>query len=109
MDEKKKQGTLNGDTKNENGGHKNDELKNLIARYVAEAIKNEKATWEKIFQTESYRKERTPRRWLQCRQRTEQRLKWTKDKRILKMKDSSMYPKEPNLRRQRNWRLKICL
>ena len=28
MDEKKKQGTLNGDTKNENGGHKNDELKN---------------------------------------------------------------------------------
>lgn len=45
MDEKKKQGTLNGDTKNENGGHKNDELKNLIARYVAEAIKNEKATW----------------------------------------------------------------
>ena len=22
------------------------------------------------------------------------------------MKDSSMYPKEPNLRRQRNWRLK---
>ena len=46
MDEKKKQGTLNGDTKNENGGHKNDELKNLIARYVAEAIKNEKATWE---------------------------------------------------------------
>ena len=49
MDEKKKQGTLNGDTKNENGGHKNDELKNLIARYVAEAIKNEKATWEKDF------------------------------------------------------------
>ena len=47
MDEKKKQGTLNGDTKNENGGHKNDELKNLIAGYVAEAIKNEKATWEK--------------------------------------------------------------
>lgn len=27
MDEKKKQGTLNGDTKNENRGHKNDELK----------------------------------------------------------------------------------
>ena len=49
MDEKKKQGTLNGDTKNENGGHKNDELKNLIAGYVAEAIKNEKATWEKRF------------------------------------------------------------
>ena len=49
MDEKKKQGTLNGDTKNENGGHKNDELKNLIAGYVAEAIKNEKATWEKDF------------------------------------------------------------
>lgn len=49
MDEKKKQGTLNGDTKNENGGHKNDELKNLIASYVAEAIKNEKATWEKDF------------------------------------------------------------
>ena len=49
MDEKKKQGTLNGDTKNENGGHKNDELKNFIASYVAEAIKNEKATWEKIF------------------------------------------------------------
>ena len=49
MDEKKKQGTLNGDTKNENGGHKNDELKNLIARYIAEAIKNEKATWEKDF------------------------------------------------------------
>ena len=41
MDEKKKQGTLNGDTKNENGGHKNDELKNLIAGYVA--------TWEKDF------------------------------------------------------------
>ena len=39
----------NGDTKNENGGHKNDELKNLIAGYVAEAIKNEKATWEKDF------------------------------------------------------------
>ena len=49
MDEKKKQGTLNGDTKNENGGHKNDELKNFIASYVAEAIKNEKATWEKDF------------------------------------------------------------
>ncbi len=49
MDEKKKQGTLNGDTKNENGGLKNDELKNLIAGYVAEAIKNEKATWEKDF------------------------------------------------------------
>lgn len=49
MDEKKKQGTLNGDTKNENRGHKNDELKNLIVGYVAEAIKNEKATWEKDF------------------------------------------------------------
>ena len=49
MDEKKKQGTLNGDTKNENRGHKNDELKNLIERYVAEAIKNEKAMWEKDF------------------------------------------------------------
>ena len=49
MDEKKKQGTLNSDTKNENEGHKNDELKNLIASYVAEAIKNEKATWEKDF------------------------------------------------------------
>ena len=50
MDEKKKQGTLNCDTKNENWGHKNDELKNLIAGYVAEAIKNEKATWgKKIF------------------------------------------------------------
>ena len=36
MDEKKKQGTLNGDAKNENGGHKNDELKNLIAGYVAD-------------------------------------------------------------------------
>ena len=103
MDEKKKQGTLNGDAKNGSGGRKNDELKNLIASYVAEAIKNEKATWEKDFS------DRIVSEWLQCRQRTEQRLKWTKDKRILKMKDSSMYPKEPNLRRQRNWRLKICL
>ena len=60
MDGKTKQGTLNGDTKNENGGHKNDELKNLIAGYVAEAIKNEKQRGKKIFQTESYRKERTP-------------------------------------------------
>ena len=49
MDEKKKQGTLNGDAKNGSGGRKNDELKNLIASYVAEAIKNEKATWEKDF------------------------------------------------------------
>lgn len=32
MDEKKKQGTLNGDTKNENGGHKNDELKKSHCR-----------------------------------------------------------------------------
>ena len=31
MDEKKKQGTLNGDAKNGSGGRKNDELKNLIA------------------------------------------------------------------------------
>lgn len=53
MDEKKKQGTLNGDTKNENGGHKNDELKNLIAGYVAEAIKNEKARGKKIFQIQN--------------------------------------------------------
>lgn len=49
MDEKKKQGTLNGDTKNENGGHKNDELKNLIAGYVAEAIKNRKSNVGKRF------------------------------------------------------------
>ena len=49
MDEKKKQGTLNGDTKNENRGHKNDELKNLIAGYVAEAIKNEKSNLGKRF------------------------------------------------------------
>ena len=34
MDEKKKQGTLNCDTKNENVEHKNDKLKNLIALYV---------------------------------------------------------------------------
>ncbi len=49
MDEKKKQGTLNGDTKNENGGHKNDELKNLIAGYVAEAIKKRKSNLGKRF------------------------------------------------------------
>ena len=35
MDEKKKQGTLNGDAKNGSGGRKNDELKNLIATILA--------------------------------------------------------------------------
>ena len=109
MDEKKKQGTLNGDTKNENGGHKNDELKNLIASYVAEAIKNEKATWEKDFSDRIVSEREEAAKMATMSAETEQRLKWTKDKRILKMKDSSMYPKEPNLRRQRNWRLKICL
>ena len=107
MDEKKKQGTLNGDTKNENRGHKNDELKNLIVGYVAEAIKNEKATWEKDFSDRivSDREDAVKMATMSA----EERLKWTKDNRILKMKDSSMYLKEPNLRRQRNWRLKICL
>ena len=109
MDEKKKQGTLNGDTKNENRGHKNDELKNLIVGYVAEAIKNEKATWEKDFSDRIVSEREDAVKMATMSQRTEQRLKWTKEKRILKMKDSSMYLKEPNLRRQRNWRLKICL
>ena len=109
MDEKKKQGTLKGDTKNENGGHKNDELKNLIAGYVAEAIKNEKATWEKDFSDRivSEREDAAKMATMSAEDRAKAEME--KDKRILKMKDSSMYPKEPNLRRQRNWRLKICL
>lgn len=45
----KKQGTLNDKTKNENEGHKNEELKSLIASCVAEAIKKEKDIWEKEF------------------------------------------------------------
>ncbi len=34
-----------------NEGHKNDELKSLIAKYVSEAVKDERSIWEKDFET----------------------------------------------------------
>lgn len=106
MDEKKKQGTLNGDTKNENGGHKNDELKNLIAGYVAEAIKNEKATWEKDFSDRIVSEREDAAKMATMSAEDRAKAEMDKRQRILKMKDSSMYPKEPEFEAQRNWRLK---
>ncbi|MCD8180878.1 MAG: DUF4355 domain-containing protein [Firmicutes bacterium] len=53
MDEKKKQGTQKNNIPKTYEGHKNDEghkngeLKALIADYVAEALKGEKALWDK--------------------------------------------------------------
>ena len=59
MNERKNKGTLNNLKENEkeknnasenNGGHKNNELKSLIEKYVSEAVKNERGLWEKDFE-----------------------------------------------------------
>lgn len=61
MNERKNKGTLNHNASNEkqpekknvpenNEGHKNDDLKSLIAQYVSEAVKNERSAWEKSFE-----------------------------------------------------------
>ncbi len=49
MDEKKKQGTLNGDTKNENGGHKNDELKISLQAMLRRRLKTKKQRGKRFF------------------------------------------------------------
>lgn len=62
MYEKKKQGTLKEDSlKQEKGhenevpekdeGHKNEELKSLIEKYVSDALKTARTSWEKDFET----------------------------------------------------------
>lgn len=61
MNERKNKGTLNNDfskrkqseektVPENNEGRKNDELKSLIAKYVSEAVKNERSKWEKDFE-----------------------------------------------------------
>lgn len=51
MYEKTKQGTLKNEQQKEKQGHRNEEIKSLIAKYVAEAVNEAKASWEKDFET----------------------------------------------------------
>ncbi len=79
---------------------KNDELKNLIAGYVAEAIKNEKATWEKDFSDRIVSEREDAAKMATMSAEDRAKAEMDKRQKDFEMKDSSMYPKEPNLRRQ---------